>query len=155
HADAQRLLGVEMVTGQRPAVGSLPAAQRRQEKARAGNVPHLGLREHRLVGRDRDVSRELVPEARTHGPAVDRGDDRLAEPPHVRPVSDALALPAVAIFDELGDRLPGRIGIAPAGLVGALVEAGAERLAAAGEYDYAHRTVAVSLVEGAVQLVLE
>ena len=33
HADAQRLLRVEVVAGQRPAVGGLPAAQRGQQES--------------------------------------------------------------------------------------------------------------------------
>src|SRR5262249_44633086 len=66
-----------------------------------------------------------------------------------------LALPAVAILDELGDRLAGRIGVAPPRLVVALVEAGTERVAAAGQDDHAHRRIDIGLVEGAVQLVFE
>ena len=77
---------VEVIAGQPPAVGVLPATQRRHQEARVGDVPHLRLGEHRLVGRNRDVGGELVPEATAHGPAVDRGDDRRAKPPHVLPL---------------------------------------------------------------------
>ena len=91
-----------------------------------------------------------------HRPAVDGGDDRLAEPPHVLPFDDALAVAALPIFDEFGDRLAGRIGIARVpDLFVALVEAGAEGGAGAGQDDDPDRAVGVRLVEGAVQLVLE
>jgi len=76
------------------------------------------LREHGLIRRDRDVGGELVPEARPHRPAVDRRDDGLAQPPHMRPIDDPLAVPAMTIFDEFRDRLSGRVGIPPPDLFG-------------------------------------
>ena len=107
HADAQRLRRVEMVAGQAPAVGVFPSAQRGHQEARVGDVAHFWLGENRLVRRDRDVGGELVPEAAAHRPAVDRGDDRCAEPPHVLPLPDALAVALVPIADEFRDRLAG------------------------------------------------
>ena len=118
HADAQRLLRIEMIAGQRPAVCRLPAAQRGEQEARFGDVAHLRLREHRLVGRDGDVGGELIPEAAAHRPAVDGGDDRLAEPPHMLPFGDAAAVVALPVLDEFGDafcprdrRLRGPLGV--------------------------------------------
>src|SRR3954468_3818587 len=113
-----------MIAGKAPTVGRLPTAERGQQETRARYVTDFGLCKHGLVGGDRDVGGELVPETGTHRPAIDGRDDRLAKAPHVLPFDDALALAALAIFDELGDRLAGRIGIPPAGLVLALVEPG-------------------------------
>ncbi len=155
HADAQRLLGIEVVAGQRPAVGGLPAAQRAEQEGGVGDVAHFRLREHRFLGRDRDVGRELVPEAAAHGPAVDRRDDRLAEPPHVHPERDPVTVAALPILDVVGDRLALRVGMARAGLRVALVVAGREGAAGAGEDDHPYRAVGVGLVEGAVELRLE
>ena len=155
HADAQRLLGIEVVAGQRPAVGRFPAAQRGEQEARVGDVAHLGLGEHRLVGRDGDVGGELVPEAAAHRPAVDRRDDRLAEPPHVRPRAGARAVLAVQ-YSMNSACLALRIGMARAALGGLpLVVAGAERRPRAGENDHLDCAVRVGLVEQAVQLGLE
>src|SRR3954468_23496798 len=140
-----------MIAGKAPTVGRLPAAERGQQEARARYVTDFGLREDRLIRGDRDVGGELVPETGPHRPTIDGGDDRFAQPPHMLPFDDALALAALTIFDEFGNRLAGRIGIASAGFVLALVEAGAERGAGAGEDHDPDRAVVVRLVEGAVQ----
>ena len=71
------------------------------------------------------------------------------------PLRDALAIAAVPVLDELGDRLAGGIGVALAVRRRLLVEAGAERGAGAGQHDHLHVRIGVGLVEGAMQLGLE
>src|SRR3984893_9072935 len=156
HADAQRLLRVEMVAGEPPTVGGLPTAQRAEEKCRIRDVADLGLREHCLIRRDGDVGGELVPKASAHGQAVDRCNDGLAQSPHMRPARHAVGVGALPELDEIGERLAFRIGMPGAGLVGcALVVAGAEGAAGAGEDDHAHGAVRIRPVEDPMQLSLE
>ncbi len=156
HADAQRLLRVEVIAGERPAVGGLPAAQGREQIAGVGNLAHFRLREHRLVGGDRDVGGELIPESAAHGPAVDRRDHRLAQAPHMLPMADAGAVLTLPLLDIFGVRLALRIQRPHAGgRRRRLIVAGGKRRAVAGENDGAHLAVGVGLVERAVDFRFE
>src|SRR5262249_49045988 len=84
---------------------------------------------------------------------VDRGDDRLSQPPHMRPQRDALGVGALPELDEIGERLALGINVPWGGFVAlALVVAGAESAAGAGEDDDADGAVGVRPVEGAMQL---
>src|SRR5260221_14171700 len=115
----------------------------------------LGLRETRLIGCDGDVGGELVQKTPAHRPAVYRRNDRLPQPPHMRPVLHPPSVGALPELDIIGKRFAARIGMPGAGRRLALVIAGAERAAGAGEDDHAHGTIGVRLVEDAVQLGFE
>src|SRR3954447_1111607 len=119
-------------------------------------MAHFWLREYRLVGRNRDVRRKLAPKSRSQGPAVDRRDDRLAQPPHMRPFPGLALIAALPLLDELGMRLALRVGIAPAAAPRrTLIAARAEGAPGASKDDHLDRAVGIGLVEGAMQLALE
>src|SRR6476660_6845805 len=119
-------------------------------------MANLWLREHRLVRCNGNVGRELVPEAAAHGPAVDLGDDRLPQPPHMGPLTDPAGVVTLPELDELRVRLALRVGMPGAALSGlALVVAGAEGAAGAGEDDDADSAVGIGLIERAMQLGFE
>ena len=151
-ADAQRLLGVHVVARERPAVRHLPATQRSEQESAVGDHAHLGLREHCLVRGHADVARGLVPEPAAHAPAVDGGDDRLAQAPHVQDHLDAVHAHAVPLGQVRVDADVRRVlGLAFA----RKVVPGAERPAGAGEDDHADVGVAVRHVERVVHLAFE
>jgi hypothetical protein len=73
------------------------------------------------------------------------------------PFGDAAAVVALPEFEIFGDALAGRIGRPGVALAGgrAHVEAGEERVAAAGQHDHLHGAVGIGRVKGAMQLRLE
>ena len=156
HADTQRLVRVEVIARQRPAIGCLPAAQVGEQIGRVRHVTNLRLGEHRLVGRDRDVGGKLVPESAAHGPAIHRRYDRLAEPPHMLPLRDMFAVVPLPIFDELGVRLALRIRMPHAGgRRRRLIIAGAKRRAGPGEDNGADTAIRIGLVHRLINFRLE
>jgi hypothetical protein len=88
HADAQRLLRIEMIAGAAPSGSRLPAAERAQQKCRVRDMANLGLREHRLVRCNGDVGRELVPEAAPMAQPLTAAMIGLPQPPHMGPLRD-------------------------------------------------------------------
>src|SRR4051812_1580604 len=153
HADAMSLVSIKVVAGQRPPVSVLPTAHRAEQIGRPRDVPDLRLAKHGAIGRDCQVGCERVPEPTAERPAIDGGDDRFAQTPHMRPVDNALAIAPLPILYVIRHRTGVWIGIATA--LRSHVVARREGIAGPCQNDGPNASISIGLVEGAVKVLLQ
>ena len=150
--EAQRFGGIEMIPGQSVAMRGLPAGQRREQDRRVRDVTDLRLREHAVVGGNRDVARQRIPEPTAHDPAVDGGDDRLRQLPEMHQPSRRRIVVRPPALQELRDLEAARIERRLAVRAPPDVVARGERAAGAGQDDRADLRIGIGLVQRSMQL---